>query len=222
MTGRTSGRGSPPAPCPGRTPARPAGPRRWPGPGCRWARRAAAASTPASSSSRICSRACWPPDIGANGCCAQNCSSYRASAAMDSLRSSACSVMRISAGHRSARSGRAWVCANSPGHHPRAEPGHTLVRHVRAAQQLQEGRLARPVGAEHGHPLAVPDLEVERVHQPGQLQALRRSPPACRSARRAAASGCCAPAAPAPAARPPRTGSSRVTAACSRDAMSEL
>lgn len=31
-------------------------------------------------------------------------------------------------------------------------------------------RLAGPVGAEDGHPLAVPDLEVERPHQPGELE----------------------------------------------------
>ncbi len=39
-------------------------------------------------------------------------------------------------------------------------------------QQPQEVGLARAVGAEHGHPLAVPDLEVEGLHQPGELEVL--------------------------------------------------
>ena len=39
-------------------------------------------------------------------------------------------------------------------------------------QQPQEVRLARAVAAQHRDPLAVPDLEVERLHQPGQLEAL--------------------------------------------------
>ena len=39
-------------------------------------------------------------------------------------------------------------------------------------EQPQEVRLARAVRAEHRDPLAEPDLEVERPHQPGQLEAL--------------------------------------------------
>ena len=73
--------------------------------------------------------------------------------------------------------------------HPRAEPGPAgvvdgLDRHlpdravldvgVAAAgrEQPQEVRLAGAVRAEHGDPLAVPDLEVERPHQAGQLEVL--------------------------------------------------
>ncbi len=41
-----------------------------------------------------------------------------------------------------------------------------------AGQQPQEVRLARAVRAEHRDPLAVPDLHVERPHQPGQLEPL--------------------------------------------------
>ena len=39
-------------------------------------------------------------------------------------------------------------------------------------QQSQEVRLPGAVRAEHGHPFAVPDLEVERLHQAGQLEPL--------------------------------------------------
>ena len=39
-------------------------------------------------------------------------------------------------------------------------------------EQPQEVRLARAVGAEDRDPLAVPDLEVERLHQPGELEVL--------------------------------------------------
>ena len=41
-----------------------------------------------------------------------------------------------------------------------------------AGQQPQEVGLPRPVGAEHRHPLAEEDLQVERAHQAGQLEAL--------------------------------------------------
>ena len=75
------------------------------------------------------------------------------------------------------------------GPHPGAELGLALVQtgligdladravlDVRVAaaggEQAQEVRLAGAVGAEHGDPLAVPDLEVEGLHQPGQLEAL--------------------------------------------------
>ena len=68
--------------------------------------------------------------------------------------------------------------------------GHVLdgpVLDVRVAaapgQEPQEVRLAGAVGAQHGDPLAVPDLEVERLHQPGELEVLRRPPRACRSGR---------------------------------------
>jgi len=86
------------------------------------------------------------------------------------------------------------------GSDPGPEPGQAHVGHRRdlerldravldvgvgatAGQQAQEVRLARPVGAEHGHPLAEPDLEVERLHQPGQLQRLADHGPLCRSGR---------------------------------------
>ena len=55
-------------------------------------------------------------------------------------------------------------------------------------EQPQEVRLARAVGAQHGHPLAVPDLEVERLHQPGQLELLADDRPLAGAAARAAAS----------------------------------
>ena len=41
-----------------------------------------------------------------------------------------------------------------------------------AREQPQEVRLARPVGSEHRDPVAEPDLEVERLHEPGELEAL--------------------------------------------------
>ena len=50
-------------------------------------------------------------------------------------------------------------------------------------QQPQEVGLAGAVAAQHRDPLAVPDLEVERLHQPGQLQVARRPPRACRCGR---------------------------------------
>ena len=73
--------------------------------------------------------------------------------------------------------------------HPGAQLGRAPVRHrgdrgvadrpvldvgvaATSGQQPQEVRLAGPVGAEHGHPLAVPDLEVEGAHQPGELEPL--------------------------------------------------
>ncbi len=55
---------------------------------------------------------------------------------------------------------------------PRAEPGAAGVGDRLTGEQTQEVRLAAAVGAEHGQPLAVEDLEVERLHQPGQLEPL--------------------------------------------------
>src|SRR5436190_827868 len=40
----------------------------------------------------------------------------------------------------------------------------------RPAEQLQEVRLSGPVGTEHGDALAVEDLEVERLHESGELE----------------------------------------------------
>src|SRR5262249_39715621 len=76
-----------------------------------------------------------------------------------------------------------------PGYDPRAESGHAagrdrgepdgILRHdarvgVAAAtgQHPQEMRLAGAVGAEDGDPVAVPDLQVERVRQAVELQLL--------------------------------------------------
>jgi hypothetical protein len=44
------------------------------------------------------------------------------------------------------------------------------VGDVLAGEQAQEVRLPGAVGAEHGDPLAVEDLQVERAHEAGQLQ----------------------------------------------------
>ena len=49
---------------------------------------------------------------------------------------------------------------------------HRGVLGVPGRQQPQEVRLARPVAPEHGDPLAVEDLEVERLHETGQLELL--------------------------------------------------
>ena len=88
---------------------------------------------------------------------------------------------------RPSSSGCVCVCTNQPGR-TRAPSfalpvwrtgsivvvvdGSVLDVGVGAAggQQPQEVRLARAVAAEDRDPLAVPDLEVERLHQPGQLQ----------------------------------------------------
>ena len=96
---------------------------------------------------------------------------------------------RISSRVRPISSGCSWVCTNQPGR-TRA-PSLALpvwatglivdvadrpVLDVGVAaagrEQPQEVRLAGAVGPEHGHPLAVPDLEVEGLHQPGQLEVL--------------------------------------------------
>src|SRR5205085_3452547 len=52
--------------------------------------------------------------------------------------------------------------------------GTVLDVRVRATgrEQPEEVRLAGPVGPEHGHPLAVPDLEVEGLHQAEKLHPL--------------------------------------------------
>ena len=61
------------------------------------------------------------------------------------------------------------------GHHAGAEADHAVVLDGRVAgEEPQEVALARAVGAEDGDPLAEPDLDVERVGQPGQLQPLDR------------------------------------------------
>ena len=76
-----------------------------------------------------------------------------------------------------------------PRAHPRSEPRPAGVRHGRddrladrqvvhlgvaatGGEQPQEVRLARAVGAEHRDPFAVPDLEVEGLHEPGELEPL--------------------------------------------------
>ena len=94
-----------------------------------------------------------------------------------------------------------------PGVDAGAEPGHTVVRdrlqgpacpragarlRVGAAlrQQAQEVALAGAVGAQHRHPVAVPDLQVEREGQVRRAPAPRTSRRACRCARRRASCGC--------------------------------
>ena len=58
----------------------------------------------------------------------------------------------------------------------RDDVAHRLVLRVgvgaAGGEQPQEVRLAGPVRAEHGDPVAEPDLEVERLHQPGELELL--------------------------------------------------
>ncbi len=148
---------------------------------------------PLSSSSRIWNRACWPPESDSNRCSAACASSYRSSARAAGSRgipsrwsSPRC---RISSSVRPISSGCSCVCTNQPGRTrapSRATAGvpHRLDRRLadRAVldvrvrsprrQESQEVRLAGAVRAQHGDPLAVPDLEVERLHQPGQLEVL--------------------------------------------------
>ena len=71
-------------------------------------------------------------------------------------------------------SGWSWVWLEVAGHDAGAE-AHlaVVVDAVVAGQQAQEVALAGAVGAEHGDALAEPDLGVERVGQPGQLQVAR-------------------------------------------------
>ena len=58
------------------------------------------------------------------------------------------------------------------GHHPRAQLHLARVGDVLPGRQPQEVRRARAVGAGDRHPLAVEDLQRERLHQPRQLQLL--------------------------------------------------
>jgi len=59
------------------------------------------------------------------------------------------------------------------GHDAGAEPPRAVVVDgLLAGQQPQEVALADAVGAEHGDPLAEPQLDVERVGEPGELEAL--------------------------------------------------
>src|SRR5260221_5460683 len=57
-------------------------------------------------------------------------------------------------------------------HDPGAEAADAGMAYIVAFQQPQEMRLPRAARAEHGDPLAVPDLQVERPHQPAQLEVL--------------------------------------------------
>jgi hypothetical protein len=59
-----------------------------------------------------------------------------------------------------------------PGHDARPEPPLPGVRDLLPGEQPQEVRLAGAVGAEDADPVAVPDLDVERLHQARQLQLL--------------------------------------------------
>jgi hypothetical protein len=52
------------------------------------------------------------------------------------------------------------------------EPGDAGVRDLLPGEQAQEVRLAAAVAAEHPDALAVEHLEVERLHQPGELELL--------------------------------------------------
>src|SRR4051812_29116170 len=86
-----------------------------------------------------------------------------------------------------------------PRPHPRAEPGPAGVRHARyddvahrtvlrvritasRSEQTQEMRLAGAVRAEHRDALAVPDLEVEGLHEAGELEVLYDDRPLARTA----------------------------------------
>ena len=95
---------------------------------------------------------------------------------------------RISSSVRPTSSGCSWVCTNQPGRTrapslalPVCRPARSARRRpagaprrgrCRPGQQPQEVRLAGAVGAEDRDPLAVPDLEVERLHQSGELELL--------------------------------------------------
>ena len=151
---------------------------------------------PDSSSSRIWKRACWPPLSDSKRLLAgvrqlvavehpgrllaahAGAAVRRAVAAVQDLQQRAADQLGVLVGlHEPARP------------HPRTELGLARVQHrldldvadrpvldvgVAAAgrQEPEEVGLARAVGAQHGHPLAVPDLEVEGLHQPGQLEVL--------------------------------------------------
>ena len=152
---------------------------------------------PDSSSSRIWNRACWPPDSDSNFCSA--CARARSGRAPGWPARGPCRRGRaVGLGvaavqdleQRAAQQLGVLVGLHEPA---RPDPGaqlglagvqHRLGRHVAdrlvldvgvaaaGRQQPQEVGLARAVAAEHGHPLAVPDLEVEGLHQPGQLDVL--------------------------------------------------
>src|SRR3954464_11325826 len=102
---------------------------------------------------------------------------------------------KMSSSVRPRSSGCSWVWANQPGRTrapSRAVPvcrtaaiassstgrgsGARSVVGLRVAsarrQEPEEVALAGPVRAENCDPVAVPDLEVERLHQPGQLELL--------------------------------------------------
>ena len=107
---------------------------------------------------------------------------------------------------RPVHSGCSWVWWNRPGTTPAPS------RHVRrvpdgrvAGQQAQEVALADAVAAEHGDALAEPQLEVERVGQPVELERPRGSRPACRCGRRRGACRCAARAPPTAARASRRT-----------------
>src|ERR1700754_5080286 len=83
---------------------------------------------------------------------------------------------RISSSVRPISSGCSWVCTNQPGR-TRA-PSLALPVWLTGLFSpsptgwgpIAGGAPPARVGAEHPAPLAVPDLEVEGLHQPGQLQ----------------------------------------------------
>ena len=169
--------------------APPPAPRPRPGRGCRSARRAAAGSrrtAPAAAPGtgpadrrRACRTAGRPARPARTG-------RARASRRAGPAR---CGRRRRATGSRPAcgpaNSGRSWVCEKWPGTTrapSRAAPDQrapapqwtagAVARPGRAspAEQPQEVRLAGTVGAQHGDPVAVPDLQVERVGQPVELQ----------------------------------------------------
>ena len=79
----------------------------------------------------------------------------------------------MSSSVRPVHSGCSWVWWNSPGTTPapsRHEP--VVVDGLVAGEQPQEVALADAVRAEHGDPLAEPQLDVERVGQPVELELL--------------------------------------------------
>ena len=113
---------------------------------------------------------------------------------------------RMSSSVRPSNSGCRWVCANHPGTTrapstarpvcargssaaPTVVSGRAAVGVGAAAgEQPQEVRLARAVRAEHRDPVAEPHLEVERLHEAGELELLGDDRPLARCARRAGAS----------------------------------
>ena len=120
---------------------------------------------PASSSSRIWNRACWPPDSVSNRCSAQPWQLVAAEHAHGRAADDVTPFEDLE--QRGAdQLGVVVGLVEVAGHDPGAE-AHVagVLDAVVAGQQPQEVALAGAVGPEHGDALAVPDLGVERVGQ---------------------------------------------------------